>query len=402
MNQFMRHLLALPEQASSVAASVDHLHYAVITATMVGSFFVFLTGFVFVVKYRRRSEDELTPRIDVPWMLEGTWIVLLLGLFLAFWVVGFKQYVIIETPPKKAMNVYVTGKQWMWKFSYPDGRSSTSVLTVPVNTNVKLNMTSRDVVHSFYVPAFRIKQDVIPGRYTTAWFKATKPGVYQLFCAEYCGVSHSQMWGNIVVLSSKDYARWRDGELPALQVYGNETAEQPADVAAPPGAAVNRAPDTTMAPPETMAQRGREVATREGCMNCHTLDGRPHIGPSWYHLYNTMVPLSNGKQVYADEAYLTKSMMDPMADIVAGYQPVMPTYQGILQAPDAAAIVEFIKTLRDHKGTGAPSLPKVVAPAAPPARTATGALVKPPPATVPAPREVPHTKPSTPSNGSKQ
>jgi len=216
----------------------------------------------------------------------------------------------------------------MWKFSYPDGRDTNDVLTVPVGKPIKLAMTSRDVIHSFYVPAFRVKQDVLPGRYTTVWFQATTPGTYSIWCAEYCGVSHSLMRGEVVVLSQEDYAAWRRNGQGTSPV---------ADCGNGPG---------TCAGGDLVAL-GRQVAQRRACLACHSLDGQRHVGPTWSRLYGAERTLANGRRVIADEAYLTRSMMEPAADVVAGYTQVMPTYQGTLTAAEAGAILELIRSLRD-------------------------------------------------------
>lgn len=327
MNDLLRGLLNLPPQASSYARAIDTLHYFVISATMLGATFVFLLALYFVLRYRRRDLHELTRRHVTPVLQEAFIIGSILALFLVFWVVGAVQYDHVMTPPPDAMVVYVTGKQWMWKFAYADGRSSMDVLTVPERKPVKLVMTSRDVIHSFYVPAFRMKHDVVPGRYYTAWFEAERPGVYTIDCAEYCGVSHSRMLGRVEVLSAADYARWLEGHPPAN-----------AD----------------------LVQEGRDVAARRGCLNCHTLDGQPHIGPSWAGLYDAPVKLDDGRSVVADAAYLTKSMMDPQADVVAGYKGVMPTYRGVLEEPEVAALVELIRSLQDLPVAPSVILPRVV------------------------------------------
>jgi cytochrome c oxidase subunit 2 len=235
--------------------------------------------------------------------------------------------------------VYVTAKQWMWKFAYFDGRASMDVLTVPAHRPIKLVMTSRDVIHSFYVPAFRMKHDVVPGRYYTTWFEANAPGTYDIDCAEFCGVDHSRMLGKVQVLSDEEYARW----LEAPQSEGARKG-----VAGP-----------TATGDGDLAAAGRDVAARRGCFNCHTIDGQPHIGPTWAGLYDSQVTLDDGRVALADEAYLTRSMMDPQADIVAGYKGVMPTYRGALPEPEVAALVEFIKSLRDQPVAPAIALPRV-------------------------------------------
>jgi cytochrome c oxidase subunit 2 len=326
MNELLRGLLNLPPQGSTYAEDVDTLHYFVIGSTMLGATFVFCLGLYFVVRYRRRVPLQLTARVTTSGPAEALIIGSLLTLFLVFWAVGAVQYDHLMTPPPDAMPVYVTAKQWMWKFSYPDGKSSMDVLTVPVGRPIKLVMTSRDVIHSFYVPAFRMKHDVVPGRYYTAWFEAKTPGVYTIDCAEYCGVRHSMMLGRVEVLSAEDYEKWLTGT---------------------PSAGLD------------MVEEGRQVAMRRGCFSCHTLDGQPHIGPTWAGLYGSDVRLTDGSTVVADGAYLTKSMMDPQAQIVEGFKPVMPSYRGILEEPEVAALVELIESVREPPYPPSVKLPPV-------------------------------------------
>jgi cytochrome c oxidase subunit 2 len=332
MNELLRALLNLPVEASTYAEGIDTLHYFVIGATMLGATFVFLLSLYYLVRYRRKVPFPLTAEVHTSLPAEAFIIGSILSLFLVFWVVGATQYSHLMNPPANAMPVYVTGKQWMWEFAYEDGRSSINVLTVPVKRPVKLVMTSRDVIHSFYVPAFRMKHDVVPGRYYTAWFEAKAPGIYDIDCAELCGVGHSKMLGKVQVLSAEDYQRWLE--------------EAPASGAGPPAA--------------NLVDEGRQVAARRGCLNCHTIDGQPHIGPSWANLYGSLVKLADGTTVTADDQYLTKSMMEPQVQIVAGYKPVMPTYQGALPEPEVAALVEFIKSIRQKPAQPSMTLPKVV------------------------------------------
>jgi cytochrome c oxidase subunit 2 len=339
MNDLLRGWLNLPPQASTYAASVDLLHFIVIGTTMLGATLVFLLAIYFLIRYRRRVPDELTPHVVTALPLEFLIIGSLQVLFLVFWVVGAVLYSHIMTPPKDAMTIYVTGKQWMWEFAYPDGRASLDVLTVPANKAVRLVMTSRDVVHSFYVPAFRMKHDVVPGRYYTAWFNANTPGLFHIECAEYCGVDHSRMLGTVQVLSREDYTSWLEGNRARTEEGFT-------------GASASVGGD--------LADQGREVASRRGCFNCHTLDGQPHIGPSFAGLYRSPVALTDGRVLQADEAYLTRSMMDPQAEIVAGFQPVMPTYRGALSQPEVAALVEFIKSIRQVPFSPSVILPRVV------------------------------------------
>jgi cytochrome c oxidase subunit 2 len=327
MNDFFRGLLNLPIEASTYAHEIDLLHFFVIASTMLGAAFIFLLALYFGIRYRRRVAGETTLRTGTSTPLEVAIVGSLLTLFLAFWVIGAVQYNHMFTPPPDAISVYVTGKQWMWEFSYADGRSSMDVLTVPVHRPIKLVMTSRDVIHSFYVPAFRMKHDVVPGRYYTAWFEATMPGLYDIDCAEYCGVDHSRMLGKVRVLDAADYGKWLES--------------------------------TTPGPNLDLVARGRDTAARYGCINCHTLDGQRHIGPSWAGLYHSMVRLQDGRSVYVDEAYLTRSMMDPLADVVTGYNAVMPSYRGLLEQPEVAALVELIKSIQTTPEPVVVTLPQV-------------------------------------------
>ena len=200
LNELMRRLLFLPEQASTFATRVDRLHYFVFMVTMVSSVGIGLAAVYFFYRYRERTKNASTPMVVPSVRFESVVIAIPLFLFLVWVFVGFKDYIWYTNPPKGAMDVYVTGKKWMWHFAYPDGPNANATLTVPARRPVRLLMTSRDVIHSFYVPEFRIKQDVIPGRYTETWFEATKAGRYRIYCTEYCGTWHSQMVGEVVVL----------------------------------------------------------------------------------------------------------------------------------------------------------------------------------------------------------
>ncbi|MCC6551542.1 MAG: cytochrome c oxidase subunit II [Polyangiaceae bacterium] len=333
MNEFLRRILFLPEQRSTIAFELDALHYAVILITMAGATLITLIGGYFLIRYRRRPLDDVRPnpgaRSRPPLRLEAAALVFLGVLFLAFWYVGVRQFLRIRVAPEGALDVYVTGKQWMWKFAYPEGPSSISTLYVPAGRPVRLILTSRDVVHSFFVPDFRIKYDAVPGRITTAWFEATRPGAYEILCAEYCGLEHSMMRGEVIALPQADFERWLAG----------------APEGASPPPAAEAVPRSTDEP--SMAFRGQRAAAENGCLRCHTLDGTPHIGPTWAGLYGSRIPVAAGGDVLADEAYITASMMDPMAQIHRGFQPVMPSYLGRISPADTAAIVELIKSLRD-------------------------------------------------------
>jgi cytochrome c oxidase subunit 2 len=239
----------------------------------------------------------------------------------------------LSTPPADAMDVYVMGRQWMWQFAYPEGPNSISTLRVPADRPVRLLMTSRDVIHSFYVPAFRIKRDALPGRYTEIWFTATKPGRYPVFCAEYCGLTHSGMVGEVVVMSGPDFDAWL-----ADQQRGPTLRQDARDVGV-----------EEVEPLSSMVEQGRTLFTSQGCAKCHSVDGSSHIGPTWLDLYRRRELTTEGKIVEADEAYLTESMMDPKAKVVSGFEPVMPSFLGKLTPPEVAALVEYIKSLRSDR-----------------------------------------------------
>lgn len=323
MNELMRKILGLPPQASTMAFEIDVLHYVVISIALLGAVLVTASVAVMLVRFRRRESGvPPAPRPRrIPVWVEGGVIGGLLSMFVVFWIIGFRQFVDLRTPPRDAIDVYVVGKQWMWTFAYPDGSASTADLYVPAGRPVRLLMTSRDVIHSFYVPDFRVKQDVLPGRTTTLWFEAKQPGTYDIFCAEYCGTEHSLMRGRVIVL---DEAAWA------------ERAEQ-----YPTG--------------ENLAAQGEKVASERGCLRCHTVDGTPHLGPTWAGLYDAWIPLTDGTKVRADEAYLTESMMDPESKIHAGWPAIMPSYLGLLEAGEVAALVHYIRSLPAHPAWRAPA-----------------------------------------------
>jgi cytochrome c oxidase subunit 2 len=337
INDWIRTVLFLPEQASSVAQSIDHLHYFVIITTMGGATGIAVMAGYYILRYRRRSGYGEAPPPEVPtrtpgW-LEGLIVGGLFSLFFAWWVIGFMQYLKLRVAPEDTYDVYVTAKQWMWTFSYPEGARTMSELYVPAGRPVKLIMTSRDVIHSFYVPDFRVKEDVIPGRYTTLWFTVLKAGRHRVFCAEYCGTNHSTMRAEVIALDPEDFSRWVE--------RGAEVTGLPGPSSAEPSVVGELGPSAPMSLPRL----GELVAAQKGCLRCHTLDGSPHVGPSWAGLYHKVVALEDGGHVIADEGYLTESMMDPNAKVVSGYKSVMPSYLGRLQPGEVGAIVQLIKSL---------------------------------------------------------
>jgi cytochrome c oxidase subunit 2 len=340
INDWVRRVLFLPPQASTIARSVDELHYLVIGVTMAGAFGVALLALIYTIRYRR-GDQETAPREVVspmPAWLEGMIISGIFGLFFFFWVIGFMQYARIRVPPPDTYDIYVTGKQWMWEFAYVEGNHSIAQLYVPAGRPVRLLMTSRDVIHSFFVPDFRLKQDVLPGRYTTLWFEVKEPGRHPVYCAEFCGTNHSTMRAEVIALSNADFARWLE--------QGARDSGVPAPVYQEPSVALDLGPSRPM----SMARLGQAVAADQGCLRCHTLDGTEHIGPSFAGLYMATIPLAGGRTITADEAYLSESMMDPLAKVHAGYSPVMPSYFGRLQPSEVSAMVQLIKALRDVPG----------------------------------------------------
>jgi len=306
-----------PEQASTVASQVDSLYFFLLA--MAAFFSVLIAGLllIFAIRYRRRSDTERPPVIHGSLVLELTWTLIPFGLTMILFVWGARVYVTLARPPDDALQVYVVGKQWMWKLQHLEGRREINELHVPVGRSVKLTMTSEDVIHSFFVPAFRVKQDVLPGRYTTLWFQATKPGAYHLFCAEYCGTQHSGMIGQIVVMEPAAYQAWLSGE--------------------PAGG--------------SLASKGAALFEQLGCATCHAGDPGAR-GPQLTGLFGKPVQLRNGATVTADEGYIRESVLDPQAKVVAGFEPIMPTFKGLVSEEGLVDLIAYIKSLgADEAGT---------------------------------------------------
>ncbi len=341
LERVLREVLYLSPAASTYAQRIDRLHFLIILTTLVAATGIFAAAGYFIVRYRRRPGVETTPRFTPrPWM-ESLIIGVPLSFFLLCFYLGFRDFVWLHNPPKDALDVYVTGKQWMWKFSYPGGPNEVNVLTVPQGKPVRLLLTSRDVIHSFYVPDFRMKQDALPGRYTSLWFEAISAGSYQVLCAEFCGVQHSMMRARLDVLKPEEFDTWLAEHRRGLQARQDGSG----GLALPP-----------------MAEQGRLLTVKFECLRCHTVDGTAHIGPTFLDLYRRQEKLTSGDSVMADEAYLTESMMDPLAKVVAGFNPVMPSYLGQLSGPEAGAIVEYIKSLRSDQQQPIPAQGPTYAP----------------------------------------
>ncbi|HXS96297.1 MAG TPA: cytochrome c oxidase subunit II [Candidatus Limnocylindrales bacterium] len=299
-----------PEQASTFAPEVDHLLYFLLGVSVFFTVLIFGALFYFAIRYRRRSEQELPAVVHGGMALEILWTVIPFGLTMIMFTWGASIFFRESRPPNNAMNIYVVGKQWMWKLQHQEGQREINELHIPVGVPVKLTMTSEDVIHSFFVPAFRTKQDVVPGRYSTTWFTPTKPGKYHLFCAEYCGTKHSGMIGWVYVMERKDYQDWLSG-----------------------GRAMG-----------SLAENGEKLFMSLACGNCHHPDGSGRC-PSLVGLYNSNVRLSSGNDIHADEAYIRESILQPNAKVVAGFQPVMPTFQGLVTEEGVLQLIEYVKSL---------------------------------------------------------
>lgn len=306
--ELFRRLMGLPTGATAMSDRVDRLDLVLSAATAIVAAALLAVAIVLVRRGLRRRGP--TPRLSASKRTELGIAGSVTVVFLAFWIVGFEQYAEMTSAPAGAEVIHVEGKQWTWKFTYGDGRVTNDVLTVPAGRPIRLVMSSRDVIHSFFVPAFRLKQDLVPGRTTSLSFEAAVPGRYPIWCAEYCGASHSAMLGTVEVLTANEYEVWRAG------------------------------------PPGELAARGREIAHRRGCVACHSLDGAIGTGPSFLHLYGSERRLVDGRHVVADDAYLTRAMALPNADVVLGYPAIMPTYQGLLEPAETGALLELLRSLQ--------------------------------------------------------
>jgi cytochrome c oxidase subunit 2 len=307
-----------PESASTIAPQVDALFW---TWVAISAFFSLLIAgaiFFFFIRYQRRKRGELGSDDEGSMTLEIVWSVIPLLITLAMFGWGTKVFFEQSRPPADAAEYYATGKQWMWKFQHPTGKREINHLHVPVGRPIKLTMISEDVIHSFFVPAFRVKADVLPGRYTTAWFEATKPGVYHLFCAEYCGTEHSLMGGSVTVMEQDEYEAWLAQE------------------AAPGGGA---------------AATGGELFAALACDTCHR-EGARARGPLLEGVFGSRVELADGSTVVADEGYLRESILNPSAKVVRGYQPLMPTFQGQVTEDQLLQLIQYVKSLGTPPATG--------------------------------------------------
>jgi len=312
-----------PEQASTVAGRVDALYTFLLIVSIVMTLLIAGLIVYFIIKYRRRTDDELGAPVTGALTLELLWTVIPFIIMMVMFVWGASVYFTLSRPPQNALEIQVVGKQWMWKFQHMDGQREINELHVPVGRAVKLILASQDVIHSFFVPAFRIKSDVVPGRYTTVWFEATKPGTYHLFCAEYCGTQHSGMIGQVIVMEPTQYQAWLSGG----------TAEG------------------------SLTAAGQKLFQDLACHTCHRGDTQGR-GPVLDGLFGKTVQLQNGQTVRADENYIRESILNPSAKLVTGFQPLMPTFQGLVSEEQILQLVAYIKSLGTQQAqvtSGAPS-----------------------------------------------
>jgi cytochrome c oxidase subunit 2 len=306
-----------PQQASAQAGQVDAVFFFLLAVSAFFGLLIALLVVVFAVRFRRRREDEVGEAIHGSIPLELAWTLIPLGITMVMFVWGAQVFFDLTRPPKGAIEVYVVGKQWMWKVQHLDGAREINELHVPVGRPVKLYLGSEDVIHDFFVPAFRVKADVVPGRYNTMWFTATKPGRYHIFCSQYCGTKHSAMIGWVTAMEPADYQAWLSGGAPG----------------------------------GTMADQGAKLFQDLACVTCHLENGQGR-GPVLQNAYGSTVQLSNGQTVTMDDAYIRESILNPQAKVVAGFEPIMPTFQGLVSEEQILQLIAYVKSL--SQGQGAP------------------------------------------------
>jgi cytochrome c oxidase subunit II len=299
-----------------MAPRVDALYFFLLGVA--GFFTILIAGLIvyFAVKYRRRAPNAIGVALQGGTLLEIVWTVVPFLITMVIFVWGASVYFAMASPPPGTLNIYAVGKQWMWKFQHLDGQREIDELHVPVGRDVKIIATSEDVIHDFYVPAFRVKADVIPGRYVNIWFQATKPGRYHLFCAEYCGTRHSGMTGDVIVMEPADYQAWLSGG----------------------------------APEGSLASGGEKLFADLACNTCHRPDSQGR-GPVLDGLFGKTIALQDGDMVTVDEGYVRESILNPSAKIAAGYQPIMPTFQGLVTEDQLLQLVEYVKSLQRQPET---------------------------------------------------
>jgi len=310
LSRWLQHFPLFPPEASQLAAQSDALFFFLVLISLVGLTVVILLIVGFSILYHRKRHPKAV-QIEGSTLLETTWTIIPLGLFLIVFVWGALIYFRVYTPPENAMNIYVVGKQWMWKAEHPGGQHEIDALHIPAGVPIQLTLISQDVFHSFSIPAFRVKREVIPGRYTSVWFQPTQVGTYHLFCSQYCGTDHSQMIGSIYVMKPEDYRAWLQASTSG----------------------------------QSLAQDGERLFASLSCNACHNT--RPDArGPNLVGVYGSQLTLANGETVTADEAYLRQAILDPAQHVTQGYAPIMPTYQGQVSEDGVIALVEYIRNLK--------------------------------------------------------
>jgi cytochrome c oxidase subunit 2 len=301
-----------PAEASTIAPYMDALYFFLVAISIVGLVFVAFLIFYFSIRYRR-DKNPVATQIEGSTILEATWTIIPLALFLVVFVWGGLLYFRIYNPPSNSMNIYVVGKQWMWKAEHPGGQHEINALHIPIGQPIQLTMISQDVFHSFSIPDFRVKREVIPGRYSTVWFNATTPGTYHIFCTQYCGTNHSVMIGEVTALSPDDYEKWTQQSTSGM----------------------------------SLSQNGERLFASMGCNSCHSGNAAAR-GPSLAGVYGSKLQLTNGSQVLVNDAYLRDSILNPSQHITAGYAPIMPTYQGQISEDGLIDLVEYIKSIQSN------------------------------------------------------
>ena len=304
-----------PEQASTMAGPIDLFYWTLVALSLLFIIPIAIAIFYLSVKYRAGTNVDRTNPLETDMRLEMTWIVVPLALSIGVFVWSTLLYMDLVRPPDNALQINIVGRQWMWKAQHPTGQGEINMLHVPVGQPVKLVMTSQDVIHSFFVPAFRIKQDVLPGRYTEVWFEATKVGTYHLFCTEFCGTEHSRMIGSVVVMEPVAYEAW----LSTGGIASDPDQQSP-------------------------VAQGEGLFQQLGCVGCHNPNGGG-AGPSLVGAFGKERPLEGGQTVTVDENYLRESILEPQAKIAEGYQPVMPSFQGQVSEEQIMNLIEYIKSI---------------------------------------------------------
>ena len=329
----------LPRAASEVAKSWDHLYNFVFWLSVF--FFVLVIGAVvwMAIKYRYRPGVK-AKYLTGSHLLEAGWTLVPTVLLLSIFVWGYSVYNDMTRPPTDALEIRVVAKQWLFQIYYPDGRSTVNEVFVPVNKPVRFIMSSEDVLHSMFIPDFRVKSDIVPGMYTSIWFEATQTGPHQIYCTQYCGASHSLMMAKVRVLDEKQWEAWTNGKKPELASVDPAVAGKAGIAQAKPLL------NTSSAKFMTLAHQGETLAAKRGCFSCHSVDGGQKLAPSFKGVFGRKVTLTDGRVVLADENYLRESIEVPAAKVVQGYQPVMPLFKGQFTEPEMGAMLAYLKSLK--------------------------------------------------------